>query len=144
PICKVLPIAPSTYYDHASRQVDPPRQPPRWHREQAPASQIDRVWQENHQAYGARKVWRQLQREGVKVARCTVERLMRRAGRPGLVRGTPRKWIGQELVEAKPMDPVTRQFTADRAKALWASAFTYVPSWQGFVYVAFVIDAFAR
>jgi len=69
----VLPIAPSTYYDHASRQVDPVRQPPRWHREQALASQIDRVWQENRQTYGARKVWRQLHREGVKVARCTVE-----------------------------------------------------------------------
>jgi len=140
----VLPIAPSTYYDHASRQVDPARQPPRWHREQALASQIDRVWQENRQTYGARKVWRQLHREGVKVARCTVERLMRRAGLQGVVRGKPRKWIGQELVEEKPMDLVKRQFTADRPNALWVSDFTYVPTWQGFVYVAFVIDVFAR
>src|SRR5690606_9590821 len=144
PICKVLPIAPSTYYDHASRQVDPARQPPRWHREQALASQIDRVWQGNRQAYGARKVWRQLHREGVKVARCTVERLMRRAGLQGVVRGMPRKWIGQELVEEKPMDLVKRQFTADRPNALWVSDFTYVPTWEGFVYVAFVIDVFAR
>ena len=140
----MLPIAPSTYYDHASRQVDPVRQPPRWHREQALASQIDRVWQENRQTYGARKVWRQLHREGVKVARCTVERLMRRAGLQGVVRGKPRKWIGQELVEEKPMDLVKRQFTADRPNALWVSDFTYVPTWQGFVYVAFVIDVFAR
>src|SRR5690606_5988475 len=105
PICKVLPIAPSTYYDHASRQVDPVRQPPRWHREQALASQIDRVWQENRQTYGARKVWRQVHRAGLQ----------------GVVRGKPRKWIGQELVEEKPMDLVKRQFTADRPNALWGS-----------------------
>ncbi len=138
PICKVLPIAPSTYYEHASRQAA------RWHREHALAPMIDRVWQENRQAYGARKVWRQLHREGVKVARCTVERLMRRAGLQGVVRGKPRKWIGQELVEEKPMDLVKRQFTADRPNALWVSDFTHVPTWQGLVYVAFVIDVFAR
>ena len=140
----MLPIAPSTYYEHASRQADPARQPARWHREQALAPVIDRVWQENRQAYGARKVWRQLHREGVRVARCTVERLMRRACLQGVVRGKPRKWIGQELVEEKPMDLVKRQFTADRPNALWVSDFTYVPTWQGFVYVAFVIDVFAR
>ncbi|KFN41837.1 hypothetical protein N787_14215, partial [Arenimonas metalli CF5-1] len=92
-----MPIAPSTYYEHTSRQADPSRQPARWHREQALVPIIDRVWKENRQAYGARKVWRQLHREGVPVARCTVERLMRLAGLQGVVRGKPRKWIGQEM-----------------------------------------------
>ena len=120
------------------------RHPARWHRDEALCPQIQRVWQENRQAYGARKVWRQLHREGVPVARCTVERLMRRTGLQGVVRGKPRKWIGQDQVEEKPLDLVNRQFKADRPNALWVSDFTYVPTWQGFVYVAFVIDVFAR
>lgn len=106
---------------------------------------IQRVWEENFQVYGgARKVWRQLLREGVVVARCTVERLMRRLGLQGVVRGKSVKTTISDKSNPCPLDKVNRQFRAERPNALWVSDFTYVSTWQGFVYVAFVIDVFAR
>jgi transposase InsO family protein len=107
-------------------------------------TEIRRVWEANRQLYGARKVWRQLQRESIGVARCTVERLMRRMGLYGVVRGKVVKTTIADKVTPCPLDRVNRQFRADRPNALWVSDFTYVSTWQGFVYVAFVIDVFAR
>jgi transposase InsO family protein len=105
---------------------------------------VQRVWEENCQVYGVCKVWRQLQREGVAVARCTVERLMRRMALTGVVRGKPVKTTVRDQARPCPLDRVNRQFRAERPNALWVSDFTYVRTWQGFVYVAFVIDVFAR
>jgi len=144
PICRVLPIAPSTYYVHALRQTDPGRRPLRAQRDELLSGHIQRVWEENFQVYGVRKVWRQLQREGVMAARCTVERLMRRLGLQGVVRGKPIKTTFSDKAKRCPLDRVNRQFRAERPNALWVSDFTYVSTWQGFVYVAFVIDVFAR
>jgi putative transposase len=144
PICKVLPIAPSTYRLHAARQADPDQRSARARRDECLCEQIRRVWEDNFQVYGADKVWRQLRREGVEVARCTVERLMRRLGLKGARRGKPVKTTVGDRNASCPQDRVNRQFTADRPNALWVSDFTYVPTWQGFVYVAFVIDVFAR
>ena len=137
PICKVLPIAPSTYYVHAARRADPSQAPAREQRDTALRPEIRRVWEENKQVYGARKVWRQLAREGQEVSRCTVERLMRALGIRGVVRGRPAKM-------RRVADPVRRVFTAERPNALWVADFTYVSTWQGLLYVAFVIDVFAR
>jgi transposase InsO family protein len=144
PICKVLPIAPSTYYLHAACRADPTRRSARAQRDERLKRHIQRVWDDNFQAYGARKVWRQLRREGVIVARCTVERLMRRIGLQGVVRGKPLKTTVSNKAAPCPLDRVNRQFTAMRPNALWVSDFTYVSTWQGFVYVAFVIDVFSR
>ena len=144
PICKVLPIAPSTYYLHAARQTDPGRRSARSLRDERLGEQIQRVWNDNFQVYGVRKVWRQLRREGVNVARCTVERLMRLKGLQGVVRGKPIKTTVSDPATPCPLDRVHRQFQADRPNALWVSDFTYVSTGQGFVYVAFVIDVFAR
>lgn len=144
PICKVLQIAPSTYYLHAARQTDPGRRSARVLLDERLREQIQRVWNDNFQVYGARKVWRQLRREGVNVARCTVERLMRLEGLRGVVRGKPVKTTVGDPAMPCPLDRVHRQFQADRPNALWVSDFTYVSTWQGFVYVAFVIDVFAR
>lgn len=144
PICRVLPIAPSTYYAHAHRQAAPERRSPRTRRDEVLSGHIQRVWEENFQVYGVRKVWRQLKREGVVVARCTVERLMRRLGLQGVVRGKPVKTTISDKATPCPLDKVNRQFRAERPNALWVSDFTYVSTWQGFVYVAFVIDVFAR
>ncbi len=114
PICAVLPIAPSTYYEHKAREADPERRPPRLQRDQALSEEVRRVWEENFQVYGARKVWRQLNREGFLVARCTVERLMRAQGLRGVVRGRRcRTTIGDEAAD-RPLDRVNRQFTATR------------------------------
>ena len=144
PICAELPIAPSTYYEHKARQADPGRLPPRVVRDAALCTAIQRVWDENFRVYGARKVWKQLRREGRPVARCTVERLMRQQGLAGVVRGRRcRTTIPAELAE-RPLDRVQRQFTASRPDQLWVADLTYVATWVGFVYVAFVIDAFAR
>jgi len=144
PICAELPIAPSTYYAHKARQVDPGRLPPRVVRDAELCTAIQRVWEENFRVYGARKVWKQLRREGRPVARCTVERLMRQQGLAGVVRGRRcRTTIPAELA-ARPLDRVQRQFTASRPNQLWVADLTYVATWVGFVYVAFVIDAFAR
>jgi putative transposase len=144
PICEVLPIAPSTYRLYAARQADPTRRSARAQRDEHLCAQIQRVWEDNFQVYGADKVWRQLQREGVEVARCTVERLMRRLGLKGARRGKPVKTTVSNPEAARPEDRVNRQFAAERPNALWVSDFTYVSTAQGFVYVAFIIDVFAR
>lgn len=144
PICKVLPIAPSTYYAHAARKADPALRSRRAKRDDALMPQIRRVWDENFAVYGVRKVWRQMRRERVDVARCTVARLMKRLGLRGVIRGKPVRTTVSDPKLACPLDKVQRQFTADRPNALWVSDFTYVSTWQGFVYVAFVIDVFAR
>jgi len=143
-ICKQLPIAPSLYYEHKARQADPQRVPPRLERDRVLISEIRRVYAENFEVYGARKMWRQLAREDIAVARCTVERLMRSLGLQGAVRGRKcRTTIGDESA-ARPLDLVNRQFQATRPNELWVADFTYVPTWAGFVYVAFVIDVFSR
>jgi len=144
PICTVLPIAPSTYYEHKARQADPSRLPERTRRDAALREEIDRVWRENRRVYGARKVWLQLRREGITVARCTVERLMRRMGLVGVIRGRkPRTTIPDEAA-SRPADLVERDFTAAHPNQLWVADLTYVATWAGFVYVAFVIDVFSR
>jgi len=144
PICKVLPIAPSTYYMHAARTADPALRPRRACTDNALCVEIRRVWDENGQVYGPRKVWRQLHREGHPVARCTVERLMRQLGLRGVTRGKVIRTTFSDKARPCPRDAVNRQFRADRPNALWVSDFTYVSTWAGFVYVAFVIDVFAR
>ena len=143
-ICRTLQVAPSGYWRHAARQRDPALLPARVVRDVALAEQVQRVHQANMQVYGVRKVWRQLRREGVAVARCTVERLMRLKGLRGARRG---KHVRTTIADAKapcPLDRVNRQFNADRPNQLWVSDFTYVSTWQGMVYVAFVIDVYAR
>jgi transposase InsO family protein len=145
PICAVVPIAPSTYYEHKVRQADATRASVRAQRDAVLRGEIHRVWQENFEVYGAKKVWKQLNREGHTVARCTVARLMRDLGFRGAVRGRRFKTttIPNEA-SARPPDLVDRDFTASRPNELWVSDLTYVVTWRGFVYVAFVIDAFAR
>ena len=145
PICSVLPIAPSTYYWHQARRQDPSRRSARAQRDDALREAIQRVWDAHYQVYGPRKVWKQLQREGVGVARCTVQRLMRALGLQGAVRG--RAWVTTTRpapAADRPVDLIERNFTTTRPNQLWVSDFTYVATWAGFVYVAFVIDAFAR
>jgi transposase InsO family protein len=144
PICKVLPIAPSTYFRHAARQANPALRSARAKQDEGLSIQVCRVWEENFQAYGARKVWRQLRREGQAVARCTVERLMRDLGLQGVVRGKRVKTTISQTDDVYPLDRVKRHFSAVRPNALWVADFTYVFTWQGFVYVAFVIDVFSR
>jgi putative transposase len=144
PICKVLPIAPSTYRAHAARRRDPEKGAARSRREAALCERIRRVYDENFQVYGVRKVWRQMNREGENVARCTVARLMRAMGLQGVVRGKSVKTTVSDRSAVCPQDKVNRKFQAPRPNALWVSDFTYVATWQGFVYVAFVIDTFAR
>jgi transposase InsO family protein len=144
PICRVLPIAPSTYYTHAARRAEPRQLPPRARRDAMLCEAIRRVWEENFGVYGARKVWRQLQREGMRVARCTVERLMKRLGLQGVRRGKVIRTTISNSSAPCPLDRVQRQFKAERPNALWVSDFTFVSTWQGFVYVAFVVDVFAR
>ncbi|WP_429573997.1 IS3 family transposase [Paraburkholderia sp. UCT70] len=144
PICRVLPIAPSTYYTHVARRVNPGLVPPRAQRDRMLKDEIRRVWEENFQVYGADKVWTQLKREGIVAARCTVERLMKQMGLRGVVRGKTVRTTVSDGSTPCPKDLVNRQFTAERPNALWVSDFTYVSSWQGFVYVAFIIDVFAR
>ena len=144
PICKVLQIAPSCYRRHAARQRNPALCSARTQRDTLLAPHIQRVWQANMQVYGADKVWHQLNREGITVARCTVERLMRRMGLRGVRRG---KVVRTTVGDAKapcPQDRVNRQFKAERPNQLWVSDFTYVSTWQGWQYVAFVIDVYAR
>ena len=143
PICRVLPIAPSTYHTHATRRADPARLPARARRDLVLAADVRRVFDANFGVYGVRKVWRQLGR-GKEVARCTVSRLMRQMGLQGVVRGREIRTTVSNPAVACPLDRVNRQFRAPRPNALWLSDFTYVATWQGFVYVAFVIDAYAR
>jgi putative transposase len=144
PICKVLPIAPSTYHAHVARRADPEKLPRRGKRDAALKVEIRRVFDENFRLYGVRKVWRQLAREGIAVARCTVARLMRAMGLQGAVRGKPMRTTISDKAVPCPLDRVNRQFQAPRPNVLWVSDFTYVATWSGFVYVAFVIDAYAR
>ena len=145
PICEVLPIAPSTYYTHREWREDPTSRSERAQRDDVLREHIQRVYDENHQVYGAQKVWRQLQLENVRVARCTVERLMRDMGLQGALRGRAFKvtTVADEDAE-RPKDLVKRDFGADEPNKLWVADLTYVPTWVGFVYVAFVVDAFSR
>ena len=145
PICALLPIAPSTYFLRKAHQADPSRRSARAQRDDELRPVIQRVWDDNAQVYGSRKVWRQLRREPVDAARCTVERLMRAMGLRGAVRG--RAWITttqSDPAAARPAGSGRRQFSATRPNQLWVADFTYVATWRGFVYVAFVIDVFAR
>src|SRR5919202_1723994 len=144
PICRVLRIAPSTYYAHAAQRADPAKGSPRARQDLMLMEQIRRVQAANFGVYGARKVWRQLGREGVVVARCTVERLMRQMGLHGAVRGKETRTTIADKASPCPADKVNRHFQAPHPNALWVLDFTYVATWQGFVYVAFVIDVFAR
>ena len=144
PICKVLPIAPSTYHDHVAKRLDPEKMSPRARRDMTLRPEIKRVFKENFAVYGARKVWRQLNREGRRVPRCAVERLMRDMGMQGAIRGKPIRTTISDKAAPCPLDRVNRQFHAPAPNMLWLSDFTYVSTWSGFVYVAFVIDAYAR
>jgi transposase InsO family protein len=144
PICKVLPIAPSTYHEHAAKRADPAKLSARAKRDVSLKVEVQRVFAENFKVYGVRKVWRQLRREGFNIARCTVERLMRNMDLRGVIRGKPIKTTVSDKAAPCPLDHVKRQFRAPRPNVLWVSDFTYVATWQGFVYVAFVIDTFAR
>lgn len=144
PICKLLPIAPSTYYEVIAKRLDVDRLSVRARSDMAMKIEVRRVFDENFRVYGVRKVWRQLKREGFDVARCTVARLMRAMGLQGIIRGKPVRTTISDKTAPCPLDRVNRQFRAPRPNMLWLSDFTYVATWQGFVYVAFVIDAFAR
>jgi putative transposase len=146
PICEVLPIAPSTYYELRARRRDPDLRPDREKHDAELEPKIRRVWDENQDGvYGAEKVWRQLLREKVPVARCTVERLMRRMGLRGVVRGRAfRVTTVPDTAAFRPPDLVERRFEATRPNQLWVADLTYVATWTGFVYVAFVIDVFSR
>jgi putative transposase len=144
PICAQLPIAPSTYYEHKARQTGARQLPARVRRDAELCPAIRRVWEENFRAYGARKVWKQLNREQIRVARCTIERLMRQEGLEGVVRGRYKRTTIPSDAADKPLDRVQRRFVATRPDELWIADFTYVATWSGFVYVAFVIDVFAR
>jgi len=144
-ICRQLPIAPSTYYEAKAREADPSRLPRRAKRDAQLEPEIQRVHEENFGVYGAEKVWRQLKREEWKVARCTVERLMARLGLRGTVRGGKKyRTTIPDIAAARPADLVNRQFEAERPNQLWVADFTYVATWSGLVFVAFVIDVFAR
>jgi putative transposase len=144
-ICTVLPIAPSTYFRRKAQQRDPARRSARAQRDEVLKAIIRRIWTEQQQVYGARKVWKQMGREGLREARCRVRRLMRELGLVGAVRG--RAWMTttqSDPTAARPSDLVDRRFTATRPNQLWVADFTYVATWRGFVYVAFVLDVFAR
>ena len=144
PICEVLPIAPSTYYEHRSKRADPARQSARARRDDALRPEVRRVFEENWGVYGVRKVWRQLRREGFDIARCTVARLMKSMGIQGIIRGRPHRTTIPDKKHPCPLDKVNRQFRVPAPNMLWVSDFTYVATWKGFVYVAFVIDAYSR
>jgi len=146
PICAELPIAPSTYYERKAREVDRTRLPPRLQRDVKLRAEIQRIWDDNFRVYGARKVWRHFVREDRDdaVARCTVERLMQTMGLQGAVRGRKFKTTIADESNARPADLVQRDFTASRPNELWVADLTYVATWRGFVYTAFVIDVFAR
>ena len=144
PICKVLPIAPSTYHERVAQRRDPLRLSARARCDLALRVEVRRVFDANYRVYGVRKVWRQLQREGFDVARCTVARLMRAMGLAGVIRGKPVRTTISDRSAPCPRDHVNRQFRAPAPDMLWVSDFTYVATWTGFVYVAFVIDTYAR
>ncbi|EOW6169310.1 TPA: IS3 family transposase, partial [Escherichia coli] len=142
PLCSELHIAPSTYYHCQQQRHHPDKRSARAQRDDWLKKEIQRVYDENHQVYGVRKVWRQLLREGIRVARCTVARLMAVMGLAGVLRGKKvRTTVSRKTVAAG--DRVNRQFVAERPDQLWVADFTYVSTWRGFVYVAFIIDVFA-
>ena len=140
----MLPIAPATYYEHRAKRADPARLSDRAKSDEALRPEIQRVFDANWQVYGVRKIWRQLRREGFDVARCTVARLMKGMGIQGIIRGKPQKTTVPDRKLPCPLDRVNRQFRVPAPNMLWVSDFTYVATWKGFVYVAFVIDAYAR
>lgn len=144
PICRVLPIAPSSYREHIAKRRDPARRSARCQRDETLKPEVMRVFAENFGVYGVRKVWRQMQREGFDVARCSVARLMRDLGLQGVIRGKPVRTTISDKAAACPLDHVNRQFHAPAPNRLWVSDFTYVATWAGFAYVAFVIDVYAR
>lgn len=144
PICKHLPIAPSTFYDHMAKRANPDLLSDRAKRDTTLRPEIERVWEQNYKVYGVRKVWHQMRREGFDVARCTVARLMKDLGLEGIIRGKKHRTTIPDKSQPCPLDKVNRQFKAPAPNMLWVSDFTYVATWQGFVHVAFVIDAFAR
>ena len=144
PICRMLAIAPSTYYEQKVRQADPTRRPARARRDAVLRPEIERVWRTHRRVYGAKKIWKQLRRERIPVARCTVARLMGALGLRGVVRGRRVRTTIPDAVAERPRDLVQRNFRATRPNQLWVSDLTYVATWRGFVYVAFVIDVFSR
>ena len=145
PMCSVLPIAPSTFHEHARRKREPKRRPPRVIRDEELRVEIQRVYDETKQRYGAYKVWRQLRNEGIAVARCTVERLMAEMSLRGVTRGRAfRLTTTTDESLGRPLDLVERRFEAERPNQLWVADITYVATWTGFVYVSFVIDVFSR
>lgn len=144
PICRVLPIAPSTYHERLAKRRDPALQSARARKDEELKPEVLRVFAENFGVYGVRKVWRQMKREGFDVARCTVQRLMRDLGLQGVIRGKPVRTTIADKTAPCPLDQVNRQFHAPAPNMLWVSDFTYVATWAGFVYVAFVIDVYAR
>ena len=139
PICRVLEVPTSTYYAHKQHQPSA-----RTRRDAQLKAEIQRIWKENFEVYGARKLWRQLQREGIGVARCTVERLMGELGLQGVVRGKPKRTTVADPQAQRPADLVCRDFTAQRPNQLWVADLTYVRTWSGFCYAAFIIDAYSR
>jgi transposase InsO family protein len=144
PICDHIQIAPSTYYEAKRREREPERLPEREKRDRVLEIEIRRIWDENLRVYGARKIWKALGREGTRAARCTVERLMKGMGIQGIRRGA-KCWttVADELLE-RPVDKVNRQFIALEPNKLWVADITFVATWSGFVYVAFITDAFAN
>nr|WP_218061925.1 IS3 family transposase [Endobacter medicaginis]MCX5474809.1 IS3 family transposase [Endobacter medicaginis] len=144
PICRQLQIAPSAYYERVRKGHQPQRRSARRQRDDALKPEILLVFNENFAVYGVRKVWRQMRREGVSVARCTVARLMRELGLQGVIRGRTKRTTISDRTAPCPFDKVNRHFRAPAPNRLWVSDFTYVVTWTGFVYVAFVIDVFAR
>ena len=143
PVCKVLPIAQSTFYAHVAIARNPDLASDRAKRDVDLSLEIKRVWDENNEVYGIRKVWHQLQREKFTIARCTVARLMKRLAIHGVIRGKVKKTTVPDKSQPCPKDKVNRKFRAPAPNMLWVSNFTYVSTWQGFVYVAFIIDTFA-
>ena len=144
PICKQLRIAPSSYHARKAQQRAPSSRSDRAKRDDALCPEVERVWRDNLRVYSARKVWHQLRREGFDIARCTVQRLMKRLGLAGVVRGRLVKTTQSDKAAPSPLDRVNRDFKAPEPNRLWVSDFTYVRTWSGFVYTAFVIDVFAR
>ncbi len=145
PMCKQLPIAVSTYYGHKARELDPDKESNRSIRDRHHKPEIQRVWEDNLRVYGVRKVWKQLKREGFVIARCTVERLMKALDIQGVTRGgAKRRTTIADESQHRPSDLVNRQFVAERPNQLWVADITYVATWSGVIYVAFVVDVFSR
>ena len=144
PICRELAVAPSSYHAHAARLADPAKRSARARRDYEIKQQISQVHEASSGLYGTRKVWHQLRREGTRVAKCTIERLMQAMGLSGVRRGKKTITTVSNPKAPCPLDKVNREFRVSRPNALWVVDFTYVHTWAGFVYVAFVIDAFAR